>query len=125
MGDFDKGVYNMKGKEPVICKKFRRIFRNAGYKTYLVNEHKTSITFSCCHNELEPFLERPSKKPKKKGKIKPVWGLLRCQTVTSMCKVIHNRDTNAAQNMLNIVDSIFTTEQRPVIFCRTINDDDS
>jgi hypothetical protein len=24
-----------------------------------------------------------------------------------------------------IVDSIFTTGERPVIFCRTINDDDS
>ena len=125
MGDFDKGGYNMKGKEPVICKKFRRIFRNAGYETYLVNEHKTSITCSCCHNELESFLERPSKKPKKKGKIEPVWGLLRCQSVTPMCKVIHNRDKNAVQNMLHIVDSIFTTGERPVIFCRTINDDDS
>jgi transposase len=125
MGDFDKGGYNMKGKEPVICKKFRRIFRNAGYETYLVNEHKTSITCSCCHNELESFLERPSKKPKKKGKIEPVWGLLRCKSVTPMCKVIHNRDKNAVQNMLHIVDSIFTTGQRPVIFCRTINDDDS
>jgi hypothetical protein len=125
MGDFDKGGYNMKGKEPIICKKFRRIFRNAGYETYLVNEHKTSITCSCCHNELESFLERPSKKPKKKGKIEPVWGLLRCKSVTPMCKVIHNRDKNAVQNMLHIVDSIFTTGERPVIFCRTINDDDS
>jgi ribosomal protein L13 len=29
IGDYDKGDYNMKRKEPVICKKFRRIFRNA------------------------------------------------------------------------------------------------
>ena len=28
MGDFDKGNNHMKGLEPVICKKFRRIFRN-------------------------------------------------------------------------------------------------
>ena len=42
MGDYDKGDYHMKGKEPVICKKFRRIFKNAGYKTFLVNEFRTS-----------------------------------------------------------------------------------
>ena len=38
MGDFDKGNNHMKGLEPVICKRFRKLFRNAGYKTYLVNE---------------------------------------------------------------------------------------
>ena len=43
MGDYDSGGYHMKGNEPVICKKFRRIFRNAGYQTYLVNEFRTSM----------------------------------------------------------------------------------
>jgi len=127
MGDFDKGGYNMKGKEPCICKKFRRIFRNAGYETYLINEFRTSITCSCCHNELETFLERLSNKPKlkKENKTEICNGLLRCKSVTPKCQVIHNRDKNAVQNMLDIVDSIFTTGERPVIFCRTINDDDS
>ena len=41
VGDYDKSNNNMKGKEPTICKKFRRIFRNAGYKTFLVNEFRT------------------------------------------------------------------------------------
>ena len=62
MGDYDKGDYHMKGLEPVICKKFRRIFKNAGYKTFLVNEFRTSKLCNCCHNELEHFLERPIKK---------------------------------------------------------------
>ena len=35
----------MKGKEPSICKKFRIIFRNIGYKTYFVAVVKTSYTF--------------------------------------------------------------------------------
>jgi len=60
MGDYDKGDYHMKGKEPVICKKFRRIFKNAGYKTFLVNEFRTSKLCNCFHNDLENFLDRQS-----------------------------------------------------------------
>lgn len=66
IGDYDKGDYHMKGLEPVICKKFRRIFKNTGYKTFLVNEFRTSKLCNCCHNELEHFLERLSQKPKYK-----------------------------------------------------------
>ena len=31
IGDYDTGSYNMKGVEPIICKRIRRIFKNAGY----------------------------------------------------------------------------------------------
>ena len=41
IGDYDKGDHNMKGLEPSICKRFRRIFKNAGYKTFLINEFRT------------------------------------------------------------------------------------
>ena len=121
LGDYDKGSYNMKGLEPVICKKFRRIFRNAGYKTYLINEFRTSKLCSCCNEELEYFLERPSHKPKlmKENKTETVHGLLRCKSVKHKREVIHNRDKNAVQNMLNIVKSIFETGKRPDIFCRS------
>ena len=121
MGDYDKGSYHMKGVEPVICKKFRRIFKNAGYKTFLVNEYKTSMLCNCCHNELETFKERPSKKPKKKGETEICHGLLRCQSVKPKCEIIHNRDKNAVQNMLEIVSSLFDTGKRPTIFCREVN----
>jgi hypothetical protein len=123
MGDYDKGDYHMKGKEPVICKKFRRIFRNAGYNTYLVNEFRTSKLCNCCHNELEYFLERPSKKPKlkKEEKTEICHGLLRCKSVKHKCEIFHNRDKNAVQNMLNIVNSVLNTGKRPTIFCREIN----
>jgi hypothetical protein len=123
MGDFDKGGYNMKGKEPVICKKFRRIFRNAGYKTFLVNEFRTSMLCNCCHGEIEKFLTRPSQKPKlkKENKTEICNGLLRCQSVKHESQIFHNRDKNAVQNMLNIVKSVFDTGKRPNIFCREIN----
>jgi len=123
MGDYDKGDYHMKGLEPVICKKFRRIFKNAGYKTFLVNEFRTSKLCNCCHTELEHFLERPSQKPKykKENKTEICHGLLRCQSVKHNCEIIHNRDKNAVQNMLNIVSSVFDTGKRPDAFCRAIN----
>ena len=121
MGDYDKGSYHMKGVEPVICKKFRRIFKNAGYKTFLVNEYKTSMLCNCCHNELETFKERPSKKPKRKGETEICHGLLRCQSVKPKCEIIHNRDKNAVQNMLEIVKSVLDTGERPSIFCRVVN----
>lgn len=121
-GDYDKGDYHMKGKEPVICKKFRRIFKNANYKTYLINEFRTSKLCNCCHNELEMFLERDSHKPKLiiENKKELVHGLLRCQSVKPKCEIIHNRDKNAVQNMLTIIESIFKTGKRPLRFTRTI-----
>ena len=123
MGDYDKGDYHMKGKEPVICKKFRKIFRNSGYNTFLVNEFRTSKLCNCCNGELEHFLERPSQKPKlkKENKTEICHGLLRCQSVKHKSEIFHNRDKNAVQNMLNIVKSVFDTGKRPNIFCREIN----
>ena len=119
IGDYDKGDNNMKGKEPTICKKFRRIFRNAGYKTYLVNEFRTSKLCNCCNEEIEKFLEKPSKKPKRKGEIDLCHGILRCQSVKHNCEIYHNRDKNAVQNMLKIVKYIFNTGKRPEVFCRS------
>jgi len=123
MGDYDKGDYHMKGKEPVICKKFRRIFSNAGYKTFLVNEFRTSKLCNCCNEELENFLERPIQKPKlkKENKTEICHGLLRCQSVKHKSEIFHNRDKNAVQNMLNIVKSVLRTGKRPEIFCREVN----
>ena len=62
-------------------------------------------------------MERPSKKPKSLDKVYFCHGILRCKSVKPKCDVIHNRDKNAVQNMLNIVQSIFNTGQRPTIFC--------
>ena len=55
--------------EHVICKKFRKIFKNVEYKTFLANKFKT-------------FFRKRN-------------GLLLCQSVTPQCKIIHNRNKNA------------------------------
>ena len=113
MGDYDKKEH-MKGLEPCICKKFRRLFRNAGYQIFLVNEFRTSKLCNCCHEE------RLSHKPKdiKKGKLILVHGLLCHIDSKQSCELIHNRDKNAVQNMLYIVNEIKKTGKRPVKFTR-------
>jgi len=120
MGDYDKGD-TMKGVEPVICRKFRKIFKNAGYETYLINEFRTSKLCNCCHQEIEPFLERKSHKPKdiKKGKNITVHGLLCHTDIKPSCEIIHNRDKNAVQNMLYIVEHIKKHKTRPKEFSRS------
>ena len=65
-----KGENNMKGKEPIINRRIRKIFRNSGYKVYMINEFRTSKLCNCCHQELDKFLTRASNKPKDKKKNK-------------------------------------------------------
>jgi hypothetical protein len=125
MGDFSKGK-NMKGKEPVICKKFRSIFRRNKYKVNMINEFRTSKLCNKCCGTCETFFKRESHKPKdmyidevtgeKKGKIIIVNGLVRCKNVK--CNTIYNRDKNATLNMYKIVESILEGKGRPKEYCR-------
>ena len=118
MGDYDKGNNHMKGVEPIICKRIRKIFKNAGYETYLINEYRTSKLCNNCRCELERFLIRENKKPKHKGKKCLVNGLLHHKDDKHNCKLIHNRDKNAVQNMLKIVSYLKEKGRRPKIFRR-------
>ena len=130
IGDYDTGSYNMKGVEPIICKKIRRIFKNAGYESYLINEYCTSKFCNCCHNELDKFLIRKSNKPKDimKNKNILVNGLLRHEVVNpdgeqehlQICKIYHNRDKNAVQNMISIIEELKKTGKRPLRFTREV-----
>ena len=88
-----------------------RLFRNAGFSVFLINEFRTSITCSHCHGDLETFLVRKSHKPRdiKSNKLITVHGLLHCSNVKPKCELIHNRDKNAVQNMLFIVKHIIKT----------------
>ena len=120
MGDYDKKDH-MKCLEPVICKRFRRLFRNAGYPVYLINEFRTSKLCNHCNEELDKFLERKSNKPNdiKNNKTIIVNGLLRHTDDKHTCELIHNRDKNAVRNMLNIVEEIKKTGKRLVKFTRS------
>jgi hypothetical protein len=120
LGDYDKGNNNMRGIEPTICKKIRRLFKNANYETYLINEFRTSKLCNCCNGELDKFLIRQSHKPKDININKKITvnGLLHHSDDKHTCKIIHNRDKNAVQNMLNIAKSIKETGKRPKAFSR-------
>jgi hypothetical protein len=122
LGDYDKGEHNMKGKEPIINRRIRKIFRNNSYKVYMINEFRTSKLCNKCESNCDIFLKRESKSPrhkdKKTGKQKiiEVWGLTLCENKN--CSQIHNRDKNSALNMYKITQSIFKNQGRPIKYCR-------
>jgi hypothetical protein len=80
LGDYDK-VNNMKGKEPIINRRIRKIFRNHKYQVFMINEFSTSKLCNVCELKCDTFLKRESKNPKHKDKktnkqkIIEVWGL--------------------------------------------------
>ena len=104
LGDYSNRGF--KGKAPSITKKIRKIFRNNGYETYLIDEYCTSKCCSCCGGRVENFVERENEYL--------VWKLVRC----TICKSIHNRDHNATKNMRLIVTSIIEGHGRPYRFKR-------
>jgi hypothetical protein len=124
LGDYDKGNGHMKGKEPIINRRIRKIFRNHGYKVYLINEFRTSMLCHNCESKCNTFLKRESCNPKHKDKktnkkkIIEVWGLTLCENKN--CSLIHNRDKNSALNMYKITESIYKGKGRPKIYCREI-----
>jgi hypothetical protein len=123
VGDYDKGEGNIKGKEPIINRRIRRIFRNIGYDVYLINEFRTSKLCHKCEEICSPFLMRESKNPKhkdketEKQKMKEVWGLTLCSN--KKCELIHNRDKNAGLNMYKITEAIYKKFGRPEKYKRT------
>jgi len=125
LGDYsDKGL---KGTKSTITVKWRKIFKRHQYTVYLINEFNTSIISNCCgdhggyaNNFVEAKHKNNQKKKamketyeKKSGKKILVWKLVRC----TICKSIHNRDSNASKNMLKIIKSLNEKKGRPIIYC--------
>jgi hypothetical protein len=119
-GDYYNNGNKIKGKEPIVTKRLKKALRQEGYEVYLINEYNTSALCHKCEEKTETFKERKSQKPKKKGKLEEVWGLLRCTNLK--CKVItkkgkkrsiYNRDYNSCKNMLKIVENIRENGERP------------
>jgi hypothetical protein len=53
----------MKGKEPIINRRIKKIFRNHKYQVFMINEFKTSKLCNVCENVCSTFLKRESKSP--------------------------------------------------------------
>ena len=128
IGDYDK-ISHPKGKEPCLTKGLRKVLRNFGYNLFLINEFRTSKLCNRCHVDVENFHWIQSKRAWNEGADVMVWGLVRCKNdkcrlvtpdKTSFSYSIHNRDQNAARNMLCIVNELIETGKRPLVFTRPI-----
>jgi hypothetical protein len=120
-GDFEQKQH-MKYKEPIKGKGMRMLFRQNNYKTYLVDEFRTSCMCSICKTEIgrcEKFQIRKNPKPYKSGNIL-VHGLLTCKK----CSGVWNRDVNGATNIYRIAKNAINRLERPKYLCREKKDDD-
>ena len=121
IGDYSANA-EIKGSAPVKGKGFRKLFKKHGYQVYLVDEFRISKLCCHCHHENKRFY-----KIKTKPKLDPVtgailvaskdilsWKLLKCTN----CKAIHNRDHNAAKNMITLTEHFFSFGERIKKFCR-------
>jgi len=114
-GDFEQKQH-MKYKEPVKGKGIRKLFKDNGYKLYLVDEFKTSCMCSTCKTEegrCEKFKIRKNPKPYRSGDIL-VHGLLTCKK----CSGVWNRDVNGATNIYKIAKNAINGLERPKYLCR-------
>ncbi len=107
-GDFEQKKHR-KYKEPTKGKGFRDLFRKSGFKTYLVDEFRTSCKCSECEGgECIKFRRRKNPRPGKKNSIL-VHGALMCKT----CSVLWNRDENGSRNIYKIARSYIMKRGRP------------
>jgi hypothetical protein len=114
-GDFEQKQH-MKYKEPTKGIGMRKLFRQNGYKLYLVDEFRTSCMCSICKTEIgrcDKFKIRKNPKPYKSGNIL-VHGLLTCKK----CSCVWNRDVNGATNIYRIAKNAINGIERPKYLCR-------
>jgi len=120
-GDFEQKQGMKYGKEPVKGKGIRKIFRDNGYKLYLVDEFRTSCMCSICKDEngrCEKFITRKNPKPYKSGNIL-IHGALSCKN----CGAVWNRDVNSATNIYRIAKNAINGIERPKYLCREKKDE--
>lgn len=116
IGDFEQKKHR-KFKEPTKGKGFRTLFRRNGYKTYLVDEFRTSCKCSNCEKEngdCVQFRKCRNPKPKQNNSILR-WGAIMCKT----CSALWNRDENSARNIYKIAHNAIHGKERPKYLCRS------
>ena len=112
-GDWEQRQ-QMKYKEPTKGKGMRSLFRKCGYKTYLVDEFRSSCKCSQCNGgECKNFLMVKNPKPYRNNQ-QMCWGLLKCK----ICSTFWNRDCNGAKNIYKITENAVKQINRPDYLCR-------
>jgi len=113
-GDYEQRKHR-KYKEPTKGKGFRDLFRRNGFKTYLVDEFRTSCKCSNCEGgDCVKFRRRRNPSPNKNNSIL-VHGALMCKT----CRVLWNRDENGARNIYKIARNHIMERERPEYLTRS------
>ena len=113
-GDFEQKKH-MKFKEPVKGRGIRTLFKNNGYKLFLVDEFRTSCKCAKCEGgDCKKFMLRESPKPYRTN-LSLVHGLLSCKN----CANVWNRDRNGAINIYKIAHGIIHNNKRPNYLCRS------
>ena len=100
IGDYDN--HHMKYKDPAKGKSYRKLFRNAGYNIFLVNEYNTSKKSFLNGSDTEKFRRHCNPRPWKTNMSKS-HGLLRFPSVPmnkSSRHILVNRDFNGSMNIL-------------------------
>jgi hypothetical protein len=113
MGDAGFGSC-YKGNDPAPKGKLLKKL-NERFEVRMIDEFMTSQTCCACHSHLKPVKH---KRMDKKGvsAISIVRGIKQCKTTG--CLVTHNRDLNAAKNMLHLLQSEINGEERLEVFMR-------
>ena len=111
----------MKYKEPVKGKGFRKLFKNAGYNIYLVDEFRTSCRLFIDGAEMIKFKKRENPRSWIRGKngtklIIKQHGLLRtrCTPNNKSVDVLVNRDFNGSMNIRQIAYNALNNIDRPI-----------
>lgn len=113
IGDWSQN-HHRRFLEPVKGKGFRKLFRKAGYRVFLVDEFRTSKRCSKCEDEegiCHNFRWVKNPKPRSRAlyPYKICHGLLRCAT----CNTLWNRDVLGATNIHKISRRAIAGEDRP------------
>lgn len=120
IGDWEQ-KQQMKYNEATKGVGMRKLFRQNGYKVYLVDEFRTSCMCSKCkEGKCEKFMIRENPKPYKSGTIL-VHGLISCKN----CFNVWNRDVNGATNIYRIAKNAINNLERPKYLCREKKEDKS
>jgi transposase len=106
----------MKYKEPTIGRGVRKLFKKAGFQTYLVDEFRTSCRCSKCKiGVCSKTMVRENPRPYRKGSVF-VHGLIRCKNGCGFW----NRDVNGATNIFRIAKDAIDGKGRPDYLSRNL-----
>jgi hypothetical protein len=103
-----------KGNDPAPKGKLLKKL-NERFEVRMIDEFMTSQTCCACHSHLKPVKHRRKDK-KGVSAISIMRGIKQCKTTD--CLVTHNRDLNAAKNMLHLLQTEINGEERPEAFTR-------